>query len=68
MCSSTGGQYCIIKASGIITPEGGRPAHSSVSTSARDGHLQSVKKPDAVIIQFWLHDDEHRVYETCRGI
>ena len=40
------------RASGIITPEGGRPAHSSVSTSARDGHLQSVKKPDAVIIQF----------------
>jgi len=27
-------------ASGIFTPVGGRPVHNSLSTCARDGHLQ----------------------------
>jgi len=35
-------------ASGIITPVGVRPVHSPLSTSAPDGHLQSVTIPDAV--------------------
>ena len=35
-------------ASGIITPVGGRPVHSPLSTCAPDGHLQSVIIPDAV--------------------
>jgi len=35
-------------ASGIITPVGGRPVHSHLSTCARDGHLQSLIIPDAV--------------------
>ena len=35
-------------ASGIITPIGGRPVHSPLSTCAPDGHLQIVTIPDAV--------------------
>jgi len=35
-------------ASGIITPVGGRPVHSPLSTCAPDGHPQSVMIPDAV--------------------
>jgi len=35
-------------ASGIITPIGGRPVHSPLSTCVPDGHLQSVMIPDAV--------------------
>jgi len=35
-------------ASDIITPVGGRPVHSPLSTCAPDGHLQSVMIPDAV--------------------
>jgi len=50
MCSSSGGQNCIIQHSGIITPVGGRPVHRlrPLSTRAPDGHLQSVTIPDAV--------------------
>ena len=33
---------------GIITPVGGRPVHSPLSTCAPDGHLQSVMIPEAV--------------------
>jgi len=35
-------------ASGIVTPVGGHPVHSPLSTCAPDGHLQSVTIPDAV--------------------
>jgi len=45
MCLSSGGQNA---ASGIITPAGGPPVHSPLSTCARDSHLQSVTIPDAV--------------------
>ena len=44
--------------SGIITPIGGRPVHGlredSLSTCARDGHLQSVMIPEAVKYNFDL--------------
>ena len=35
-------------APGIITPVGGRPVHSPLSTCASDGHLSDVMIPDAV--------------------
>ena len=35
-------------ASDIITPVGGRPVHSPLSTCAPNGHQQSVTIPDAV--------------------
>jgi len=35
-------------ASGIITPVGGRPVHSPLSTCTPDGHLHIVMIPDAV--------------------
>ena len=38
--------YCT--ASSIVTPVGGRPVHSPLSTSAPDDHLQSVMTLDAV--------------------
>jgi len=40
MCSSSGGQNCIIQHLVIITPVDGRPVHSPLSTCAPDGHLQ----------------------------
>jgi len=44
MCSSTGGQNCIIHH--LVSPHsvGGRPVHRT----APDGHLQNVMIPDTV--------------------
>ena len=55
-------------ASGNITPIGGRPVHSPLSTCARDGHLQSVTIPDAVKYNFDLLTMSKTVLETCRGM
>ena len=47
-------------ASGIITPLGGRPVHGTATYRCDDTR--------GCIIQFWPHDDEHIVLETCTGI
>ena len=54
-------------ASGIITPIGGRPVHSPLSTCARDGHLQVwwYQRLYSTILAFWRWA---RVLETCRGM
>ena len=54
--------------SGIITPVGGRPVHSPLSTCAPDGHLQSVTISDAVQYSFDRQMISTTVLETCRGI
>jgi len=48
MCSSSGGQNCIIQH--LVSPDSvvGRPVGSPLSTCAPDGHLQCVTIPDAV--------------------
>jgi len=48
MCSSSGGQNCIIQYLVSSHSVGGRPVHSPLSTCAPDGHLQIVTIPDAV--------------------
>jgi len=48
MCSSSGGQNCIIQHLVSSHSVGGRPVRSRLSTCAPDGHLQSVMIPDAV--------------------
>jgi hypothetical protein len=57
LCSSSGGQYCIFTASGIITlcewPS------SPLSTGALHGRSQRVTIPDAVKIQYLPPEDEH---------
>ena len=44
------------KAYGIITPVGGRPVYSLLSTCAPDGQCDDTR---FFIIQFWPPDDEH---------
>jgi len=41
LCSSSGGQNCIIQHLVSSHSVGGRPVHSSLSTCAPDGHLQT---------------------------
>ena len=48
LCSSSGGQNCIIQHLVSSHTVGGRPVHSPLSTCAPDGHLQGVTIPDAV--------------------
>ena len=48
MCSSSGGQNCIIQHLVSSHTVGDRPVHSPLSTCAPDGHLQCVTIPDAV--------------------
>jgi len=48
MCSSSGGQNCIIQHLVSSHSVGGRPVHRLGEDCAWDGHLQSVMIPDAV--------------------
>jgi len=71
MCSSSGGQNCIIQHLVSSHFVGGRPVHR-----LRDSSLKlCTRRPPTecddtrcCIIQFWPRDDEHTVLETCRGI
>jgi len=54
MCSSSGGQNCIIQHLVSSHSVGGHPVHRT----ARDGHLQ-CDDTRCCIIQFWPPDDEH---------
>jgi len=54
-------------ASGIVTPIGGRPVRSPLSTCAPDGHLQ-CDDTRCCIVQFDLLMMSTTVLETCRGI
>jgi len=61
-CSSSGGQNCIIAASGIVTlckRPYSTPVDSGLSTGVLHGRLQRVTLPDAAIIQFCPPEDEH---------
>jgi len=53
LCSSSGGQNCIITAPGIVTH------YSPLSTGILYGRLQRVTIPEAIIIQFCPPEDEH---------
>ena len=56
--SSSGGQNCIITASGIVTLCK-RPYSMQVERGLTGGQVHRVTIPDAVIIQFCLPEDEH---------
>jgi hypothetical protein len=45
-----------------------RLRENSLSTCARDGHLQRVTIPDAALIKFDLLVMITTVLETCRGV
>jgi len=48
LCSSSGGQNCIIQHLVSSHCVGGRPVHRLREDCAQDGHLHSVTIPDAV--------------------
>ena len=48
MCSSSGGQNCVIQHLVSSQSVGGRPVHRLRADCAPDGHLQSVMIPDTV--------------------
>jgi len=48
LCSSSGGQNCIIQPLVSSHSVGGRPVHRLGEDCAPDGHLHSVMIPDAV--------------------
>jgi len=64
LCSSSGGQNCIIQRLVSSHSVGGRLVHR-----LRDG-TASYRCYDTrcCIIQFWPPDDEHIVHETCGGV
>jgi len=51
MCSSSGVQNLYYRASGIITPIGGRPVHETATYRCDDTR--------GCVMQFWSPDDEH---------
>jgi len=58
-------------ASGVITPVGGRPVHRLREDFSQPVHGTFIYRCDdtrCCIIQFRPPDDEHIVFETCRGI
>jgi hypothetical protein len=55
LCSSSGGQNCISKASGIVT------LYERPCTAPVESGLQRVTIPDAEEIQFWPPEDEHNI-------
>ena len=71
-CSSSGGQICIITASGIVTLRkwlySTPVVSSSLSTVVVYSHLQRMTIPDAVIIQFDLLKMSMVLLETNRGL
>ena len=74
MCSSSGGKNCIIKhlvsshlQMAVRCTGWGRRGESSLNLCA--GWPPTVcDDTRCCIIQFWRHDDENIVLETCRGI
>ena len=48
LCSSSGGQNCIIQRLVLSHCVGGSPVHKLREDCATDGHLHSVTVPDAV--------------------
>ena len=72
MCSSLGGQNCIIEHLVSSQPVGGRPVHrlrEPVFSQPVQG-TATYRSDDTrcCIIQFLPPDDEHIVLETCRGV
>ena len=67
MCSSSGGQNCIIQHLVLSYTVGGRPVHGLREDCAPDGHLQGVMIPDAVYYNSDLMMST-TVLEKCRGI
>jgi len=68
LCSSSGGQNCIVQHLVSSHCVGGRPVHSLGEDCAPDGHLHSVMIPDAVQYNFDLLMMSTTVLETCKGI
>jgi hypothetical protein len=71
ICSSSGGQNCIVTASGIVTGPYSAPVESglsALSTGALYGRLQRLTIPDAVTIQFSPPVDEHRIARNMSRI
>jgi hypothetical protein len=52
LCSSSGGQNCIVTASGIVTRPYSAPAESGLSPLSTGALYGRVTIPDAVTIQF----------------
>jgi len=68
LCSSSGGQYCIIQHLVFVIPVGGHPVHKLREDLCTRRPPTGVMIPDTVLIQFLPPDDEHIVLETRRGI
>jgi len=68
LCSSSGGQNCIIQHLVSSHSVGGCPVHSLGEDCARDDHLQCVMIPDAVQYNFDLLMMSTIMLKTCRGI
>jgi hypothetical protein len=66
-CSSSGGPNCINTSSGI-THSGGCLTDVPLQTGTSDTHLPECVIPDDVLIQVGPPDDEHFLFETCRGM
>ena len=68
LCSSSGGQNCIIQHLVSSHSVGAVPCTGPLPICAPDGYLQSVTIPDAVQYNFDLLMMSTTVLETCRGI
>ena len=53
---------------GIMTPVGGCPVHRSSLNLRTRRPPTECDDTRGCIIQFWTLDDEHMVFETCRGM
>ena len=63
MCSSSGGQNCIIQHLVSSHSVGGRPVYPVHRTAT-----YRCNDTRCCIIQFWPPDDDHMVLETCKGM
>ena len=68
MCSSLGGQNCIIQHLVLITPVGGRPVRRVRSQPVHRTTTYKFDDTRCCIIQFLPPDDEHIELETSRGV
>jgi len=63
LCSSSGGQNCIIQH--LVSSHCRWPSRAVLCTGWPPTECDETR---CCIIQFWPPDDEHIVFETCRGI
>ena len=70
MCSSSGGQNCIMQHLVLSHYVGGPPVHRLIKDSQPVHGMATYRCDDTrvCIIHFWSPDDEHVVLETCRGM